>query len=132
MGVTQSPSVSRRLSGGVSLRCWAAEGGFGLALARRGHVFGHVRVATHVPNDPIQARASSMSVRGRTIRTPSPERKCRTLCVTRSRAPAPIAAARMGMSFGSASSRARSPSRDVGRWISFARPRRQVNDLDNL
>ena len=65
----------------------------------------------YLPNDPIQARASSMSVRGRTTRTPSPERKCLTLCVTRSRAPEPIAAARIGTSFGSASSRARSRSR---------------------
>src|SRR5207253_4380320 len=86
---------------------WPAAGTFSGTFALR----------THSPNDPIQARASSMSVRGRTIRTPSPERKCLTLCVTRRRAPAPMAAARIGTSLGSASSLARSRSRNVGRWI---------------
>ncbi len=49
-----------------------------------------------------------MSVRGRTTRTPCPERKCLTLCVTSRRAPAPIAAARIATSFVSTSLRARS------------------------
>jgi hypothetical protein len=77
----------------------------------------------HVPNDPIQARAPSMSVRGRTTRTRSPERKCLMLCVTRIRTPPPIAAARIGTSFASANSRARSRSCAVGRciWTETAR-----------
>ena len=117
VGVTRGPSVSWRFTEGLFISMLGGVGWFGLVLARRGHVFGHVRSTTHIPSDPIQARASSMSVRGRTMRTPSPERKCRTLCVTRSRAPAPIAAARIGMSFASANSRARSRSRAVGLWI---------------
>ena len=72
---------------------------------------------SHVPSELIHARASSIGVRGRRTRTPSPERKCLMLCVTRRRAPAPIAAARIGASFASASSRARSQSCAVGRWI---------------
>jgi len=95
----------------TKLTCWVPDTELlfsqGVAGIRRRHHY--------YPNDPIQARASSMSVRGRTTRTPSPERKCLTLCVTRSRAPEPIAAARIGTSFGSASSRARSRSRRVGR-----------------
>jgi hypothetical protein len=56
---------------------------------------------SHVPSELIHARASSIRVRGRRTRTPSPERKCLMLCVTSRRAPAPIAAARIGTSFAS-------------------------------
>ncbi len=62
------------------------------------------------PKAAIHARASSISTRGRTIRTPSPDRKCLTLWVTRSGVPAPIAAARIGTSFWSARVRALSRS----------------------
>jgi hypothetical protein len=62
------------------------------------------------PKAVIHARASSMSTCGRTIRTPSADRKCLTLWVTRSGAPAPIAAARIGTSFWSARVRALSRS----------------------
>ena len=59
--------------------------------------------SSHAPNDPIQARASSMSVPGRTTRTPSPERKCRMLCAHQdARSCAEVAAARIGTSLASA------------------------------
>jgi hypothetical protein len=62
----------------------------------------------------IVARTSSTSVLGRTTRTPLPDRKCLMLSLTRMRAPAPIAAGRIGTSFAAASARARCA---VGRWI---------------
>src|SRR5437660_10323321 len=82
-------------------RVWPVAGTFS------GTFDSHVVAECYLPSDPIHPRASSMSVRDRTTRTPSPERKSLMLCVTGSRAPAPIAAARIGTSFGSASSHAR-------------------------
>lgn len=54
------------------------------------------RTTSYVLSELSHARASSLGVRGRTTRTPCPERKCLTLCVTSRHAPAPIAAASRG------------------------------------
>jgi hypothetical protein len=50
-----------------------------LRLARASRAVVALAKRPYVPNALIHAQASSMSVRGRTTRTPSPERKCLTL-----------------------------------------------------
>src|SRR6266478_8903673 len=51
-------------------RVWPVAGTFSGTFDSR------VVAECYLPSDPIHPRASSISVRGRTTRTPSPERKC--------------------------------------------------------